>query len=554
MPTGLPIIRYHPALLKDSLNTMVKTPCNPLRDDPYRLLAFGMSFNNVDELAKSSFAIENDDSRRLVGAVEYALQQHTAKGHTVATHQSLKPLVSKLLKSNELAAQALLSGHNKGAFVLNYEHGTYHPTAMLVMEHVVAKRFLKLKAITTDWQHIHDLAYHESVDDLPYPLTPQQSAAVLMAMANGISCITGGAGTGKTTVLKTVLSACNKLQCNVKAIALSGRATMRLHESTGFITSTIAKFLREAPLDGDKYLVVIDEASMIDLQTVYRIVTHINPNTRLLLVGDPDQLPPIGAGLILADIVKSGVIANTMLDIVKRQEGSTGIPEYSNLVKQGRTPPMLSTGNIHFHNVPLEKATDLCVDLYAKHPNQSQIIGATYKAQQGGIDELNRQCQAVCNPNGRQFKFELFGERNYLDIRLNDPVIFTQNDYDAGVQNGTLGRLVSIEQTATHFGTVRVDTGEDIQLTRALLDSIRLGYAISLHKAQGSQFPCIIVPVTNSKMLDRNWVYTVITRAEVELHLVGPAYLFTKAIQRVGALAKRKTHLVNLLSALKNAA
>jgi exodeoxyribonuclease V alpha subunit len=447
-----------------------------------------------------------------------------------------------------LATQALLSGHNKGAFVLNYEHGTYHPTAMLVMEHVVAKRFLKLKEITTDWQHIHDLAYHESVGDLPYPLTPQQSSAVLMTMANGISCITGGAGTGKTSVLRTVLSAYNKLQFNIKAVALSGRAAIRLHESTGFITSTIAKFLREAPLDGNKYLIVIDEASMIDLQTMYRIVTHINPNTRLLFVGDPDQLAPIGAGLILADIVKSGVIANTMLDIVKRQESSTGIPEYSNLVKQGRTPPILSTGNTHFHSVPLEQITDLCVELYVKQENQSQIICATYKAQFGGIDEINRQCQAVCNPNGRQFEFELFGERNYLDIRLNDPVIFTQNDYDAGVQNGTSGRLVSIEQTVTHFGTVRIDTGEDIQLTRALLDSIRPGYAISLHKAQGLQFSRIIVPVTNSTMLDRNWVYTTITKAEVELHLVGPANLLTTVIRRVGATVIRQTHLANLLN------
>jgi len=322
---------------------------------------------------------------------------------------------------------------------------------------------------------------------------------------------------------------------------------MRLHESTGFITSTIAKFLREEPIDCDKYLVVIDEASMIDLQTMYRIVAHINPNTRLLFVGDPDQLAPISTGLILADIAKSGVIANTMLDIVKRQEGSTGIPEYSNLVKQGITPPALSTGNIHFHDVPLAQVTNLCVDLYTAHPEQSQIIGATYKAELGGIDALNRQCQTLCNPNGRQFEFELFGERNYLDIRLNDPVIFTKNDYDAGVQNGTLGRLVSIEQTATHFGVVRIDTGDDIQLTRALLDSIRPGYAISLHKAQGSQFPRIIVPITNSKMLDRNWVYTAITRAEVELHLVGAASLFTTATRRIGATEVRQTNFSNIL-------
>jgi exodeoxyribonuclease V alpha subunit len=368
-----------------------------------------------------------------------------------------------------------------------------------------------------------------------------------MAMENSISCITGGAGTGKTCVLRTVLAAYNKLQYNIKAIALSGRAAMRLYESTGFITSTIAKFLREEPLGEDKCLVVIDEASMIDLQTMYRIVTHISPNTRLLLVGDPDQLAPISAGLILADIVKSGVIANTVLEIVKRQEGATGIPEYSNTVKNGQVPLALNCGNIHFHDVPLAQINEVCVALYAENAQQSQIIGATYKAAQGSINAINQRCQEQCNPNGHQFEFELFGERNYLDIRLNDPVVITQNDYEAGVQNGTLGRLVSIEQTANHFGVIRVDTGEDIQLTRSLLDSIRPGYAISLHKAQGSQFPHVIVPITSSMMLDRNWVYTAITRAEIELHLVGPTCLFVAAIRRVGATARRQTYLSNML-------
>lgn len=518
-----------------------------IKEDPYRLLAFGMSFSKVDALACARFDTEPNDLRRLVGAVEYVLQQHTLKGHTVAMHKDLMPLVTKLLHSKELADKALLCGHKQGAFVYADETGSFHPSAMLIMEHVIAKRFHKLKADITDWQYEHDLAYHDAIRDLPYQLTAQQAGAVHMAMANGIACITGGAGTGKTTVLRTVLRAYNRLQFLVKAIALSGRAAMRLHESTGFTTSTIAKFLREDPLDSGNCLVVIDEASMIDLQTMYRIVTHINPSTRLLFVGDPEQLPPISAGLILADIVKSGVIANTMLDIVKRQEGATGIPEYSNLVKLGQVPPLLSTGCIRFHDVPLAEITNVSVNLFADAPYSSQIIGATYSAEHGGIDELNRHCQALCNSAGQPFEFNLYGQRQCLDIRVNDPVIFTQNDYDAGVQNGTLGWLISAEQTESHFGTVRIDTGEDIRLTQALLDSIRPGYAISLHKAQGSQFQRVIVPITNAKMLDRNWIYTAITRSMYELHLVGPAPLFAAAIKRVGATIRRQTHLSNLL-------
>jgi exodeoxyribonuclease V alpha subunit len=502
----------------------------------------------VDELALKSFGVETDDQRRLQGAVESSLQIHTSNGHTVANHDDIKPILAKLLKSSELAGAALLKSHLKGSFILNYELGTFHPTAMLIMEHVIAKRLLNLTGAPTNWHHEHDQAYHNAIADIPYPLTTQQAASVHMAMANSVSCITGGAGTGKTTVLRTVLMAYNHLQFNIKAIALSGRAAMRMHESTGFITSTIARFLREEPLEGAKYLVVIDEASMLDLQTMYRIVTHITPTTRLLFVGDPDQLPPIGSGLLLADILKSKSIPNTTLDIVKRQKGSTGIPEYSLLIKQGQMPPQLSIGNIYFHDVPAPLITDTCVELYQHQPDVSQIIGATYQGKNGGINELNRRCQDLCNLDGRQLTVNFYGEQQYLDIRENDPIIFTQNDYEASVQNGTLGRLTSVEQTEIHFGTLLTDTGQYIQLTQALLDSIRPGYAISLHKAQGSQFQRVIVPITSSKMVDKNWLYTAITRAEIELHLVGNRALLHKVINRQGHIHKRQTYLAALLN------
>ncbi|HAW8069587.1 TPA: AAA family ATPase, partial [Escherichia coli] len=165
----------------------------------------------------------------------------------------------------------------------------------------------------------------------PYELTKKQIEAVTTCLDNAVSCITGGAGTGKTTVLRTALRAYHQMGFEIHAVALSGRAAMRLHESIGFITSTIAKLLRREPIepssDQPKHLLVIDEASMIDLPTMYRLVNHIHPSVRIIFTGDPDQLPPIGCGKVLADIVLSKAIANTMLDIVKRQKGSTGIPE-----------------------------------------------------------------------------------------------------------------------------------------------------------------------------------------------------------------------------------
>lgn len=381
--------------------------------------------------------------------------------------------------------------------------------------------------------------------ELPYPLLPKQQEAVLTAVGSPISCITGGAGTGKTTVLRTVLRAYAQLGFQVMAVALSGRAAMRLHESIGFETSTIAKLLKDNPIETEtKAILVIDEASMVDLGTMYRIVNHLHPSVRILLVGDPHQLPPIGAGLVLADIIKSGAIANVELDVVKRQDATSGIPEYSRMVRHGEIPPQLSTGCIHFHETSPDTIAQTCTELYRQAPERSRMVAAT----RAMTNDINQRCQQQLNSNAQRLEFSEFGEQFTTDMTLNDPVLFTQNNYDAGVQNGSLGRLISVQQSDKHFGIVKLDDrGEEIELTKALLDSLELGYAVTLHKAQGSQFPRVIVALSDSSMIDRAWLYTAITRAEVELHLVGTKQKMHHAIRSLSAHHTRQTHLAQLL-------
>lgn len=283
---------------------------------------------------------------------------------------------------------------------------------------------------------------------------------------------------------------------------------------------------------------------MIDLSTMYKIVAHISPSVRLLFVGDYNQLPPIGAGLILADIVKSKAIPNTELDIVQRQSETTGIPEYSRMINMGEVPPKLSIGNIHFHDVELEHVAGQCVKLYSQSPNNSQIVAATKKL----TNEINLRCQSLINPAGERLIFEEFGQSFQTDLLLNDPVLFTKNNYDAGVQNGSLGKLTSIDQTELSFGMVKIDdTNEEVPITKPLLDSLEAGYCITLHKAQGSQFKRVIVALSNTKMLDRAWLYTAITRSEDEIHIVGTRTRFEQAIHSLSAHHIRKTHLINLL-------
>jgi exodeoxyribonuclease V alpha subunit len=517
-----------------------------ITENPYRLVTFGMSFSSADKIAQNSFEISNEDPRRLVGAVEDILKKHShSGGHTLASHQDIFIPVSQLLKSKQLASNALQVANASKSYFIDKETGSYHHTPQLVMEKVVAKRLIYLNQTYVDESHEMDVAFHQACADLPYQLTEKQADAVLVSLKNAVSCITGGAGTGKTTVLRTVLKAYHVLGYNISAMALSGRAAMRLHQSIGFRTSTIAAFLRDEPIEGErKNIVVIDEASMIDLPTMYKIVAHISHKVRLLFVGDYNQLPPIGAGLILADIVKSQVIPNTELDIVQRQDATTGIPEYSRMIKQGELPPHISIGNIHFHDVVLEQVASKCVELYSQSPTNSQIVAATKKL----TNEINLQCQSSINPDGERLIFDEFGQFFQTNLLLNDPVLFTKNNYDAGIQNGSLGKLISVEQTEFNFGVVKMDdTNEEVVITKPLLDSLEAGYCITLHKAQGSQFKRVIVALSSTKMLDRAWLYTAITRSEDEIHIIGTRARFEQAVRSLSAHHIRKTHLSKLL-------
>lgn len=523
---------------------------NAIKDNPYHLITFGMSFEKVDRIARDNstggFGLGVEDDRRLIAVVEFSLKKHAGTGgHTVARQTDIQPIIKRLLKGDVLTAKALMIGRNKHTYILDERTGYYHHTALLIMERVVAKRLLKLNGQKIKFDHQFEQAHHHATHDLPFPLAKKQELAVITSLKNSVSCITGGGGTGKTTVLRAVLKGYNAMGYDIKAIALAGRAAKRLHDSIGFATSTIAKFLRDDPIEDNKTIVVIDEASMVDLPTMYRIVIHTSPNVRFLFVGDPNQLPPIGCGLILADIVKSAVIPTTELDIVQRQDASTGIPEYSRMICLGEIPPQISVGHIHFHETSLDNVSQRCLTLYAQAPGNSRIIAATKKT----VNEINWLCQSKLNNRNPRLDFQAFGEKFKTDLFLNDPVLFTQNNFEAEVQNGTLGQLISVEQTYQHYGIVEIeDDGRQVPLTRALLDSLEPGYCITLHKAQGSQFNRVIVALTKSRMLDRAWLYTAITRAEAELHIVGSRERFEQAVRSLSAHHIRQTHLATLLA------
>ncbi|MBA6232408.1 MULTISPECIES: AAA family ATPase [unclassified Colwellia] len=567
-----------------------------IEENPYRLAScFSMKFSEVDQLVRNGFEpnISSADPRRMVAAVSEAIRECTKGGHTVAPYKKLlKQLIEILQKAESIAslnksyikpafsiedlAIAALKAHDKDAYVI-YPDGQYQLTPTYLMENVIALRFLSMNSQKVIWENEDESdALKKAFELSPFPLLDQQKDAVVMTLENRFSAIVGGAGTGKTTVLHAVLTAYEALgyvsnlnlcpdkttiNRNIKTMALSCRAAKRMRDSINksndgvvrerqISATSIYRFLHETVIeDGEgKYLVVIDEASMLDVPTMYHIIINIHPNVRILLVGDHHQLPPIGPGNVLADVVNSGVIPFTELEIVKRQSGVTGIPEYSKLIRKGLIPPELTTGSIYFHEVETDYIADKCAELYALSPSESIVVASTNAL----VKTVNELCQKAVNPNGQAFivtevdYLPEFYKKTLAKLRKDDPILFTEN-VSVDVTNGSLGKLVSVERDKDTFGLIKMDDDDiDVIPDFEMISALELGYTMTVHKAQGSQFPRIIVALQGG-YIDRSWLYTAITRAEIELHIVSTKKKLVEAIEKPPSASKRRTKLKDLL-------
>jgi exodeoxyribonuclease V alpha subunit len=214
---------------------------------------------------------------------------------------------------------------------------------------------------------------------------------------------------------------------------------------------------------------------------------------------------------------------------------------------------MLSSGKIFFHETAVNNIEQKCCELYSKSDIESRVVAPTKKL----VSEINNNIQSSINADGALLEFNLYGQNRFLNIKIGDAVLFTKNHCHIGVQNGTLGTLTSVSpfetesedssQKASYFGKITLDTGEEININEDLLDCIELGYAITLHKAQGSQFPRIIIALKPGKIVDRAWLYTAITRAETEVHIVGSRKDIKAIIETPSNVSKRNSYLVRLL-------
>lgn len=405
-------------------------------------------------------------------------------------------------------------------------------------------------------QTLIDKYYQQIMEKMDFRLSSKQEEAVKTAFQENIMIITGGPGTGKTTIIKEILELYQlilgnnvKFEQNVALLAPTGRAAKRLSESSGLSASTIHRYLGyngmsfEFNEDNQKNenLVIVDETSMMDLPLAYQLITAISPNARIIIVGDVDQLPSIGPGQILKDLIDTSKIKVIRLDEIHRQSNDSTIINLASEVNQGTItmrnlqkthdfsfietlPENLLNNLIYILNASLQKGYNIQKDI--------QILIPMYKGEVG-IDNINKVVQNIVNPLKKNDK-----ELNYLGkkYRINDKIIQLVNRPEHGIMNGDIGYISNfIEGEKEIEGIIAIFDDVKVDIDLEMLADINLAYAITIHKAQGSEFPVVIMPISSSQyiMLKRKLVYTAITRAKQKLILLGDSNLLKTASLRI---------------------
>ena len=535
-----------------------------LKTNPYKLVedVDGIGFLSADRIAQK-IGIAKDSPFRFRAGVLYALKQNSDKnGNTYITKQLLISEVAKILgidtETNKIddILQVLLEECKIKEFVQEDE-----PCVMLTnyyfMENMSAQKLLRLKYDFGEQKLdlSDDIKEYELVNDIY--LHSRQIDAVNMAVNNGVSVITGGPGTGKTTIVRCLLSCFKKLGKKCMLLAPTGRASKRLSDSTDEDASTIHRALElnfqteegksvfsrneDNPLFAD--VIIVDEVSMVDSQLMYNLLRAVKYGSQVVLVGDKDQLPSVGAGNVLGDILSSGVIPVVELTEIYRQANKSYIITNAHLINDGKMPILDNTSDDFFFESRKEPEEILhtCIALVTMRlpkyfhiePEKIQVL-APMKIGVCGVDNLNKELQKMINP-ARVDKLEI--QLPNTTYRVGDKVMQTANNYEQewekilpegifehgrGVFNGDSGTIKNIS-TLTGEITVEFEDGRTAIYAKEDINELMLSYAITIHKSQGSEFPVVVMPIISgtSTILTRNLLYTAVTRAKKTVVLVG---------------------------------
>jgi len=583
------------SLSKKIYNIFRENTLEVINENPYKLIknVKGIGFLKADEIALKN-NLDKNSPYRIESAILYVLTQKAINfGHVYYPKEKLTNEVSKLIGvETELIEPVYMNLLLSSEVVIDnsFEESNIYLDYLYVSESYIASKLAKM-ALNDDFKILFDIEkeIREAIKSLSIKLSKIQIDAIKSCFEENISIITGGPGTGKTTIINTISKIYLDNGYNIFLCAPTGRAAKRIEETTGIEAKTIHRMLgyipssyddighfeynEDNPLDTD--VIIIDEMSMVDVVLFEKLLRGMKDNTRLVIVGDVDQLPSVGAGNVLRDLINSKKIKYTKLVDIFRQSESSNIIVNAHKINNGQEP-ILNEKNSDFFFLKTETPAitrNVVVDLISKRlPNAygydfSKDIQILTQSRKGicGVFELNRLLQDILNPKTETTDELLVGNKLF---RVNDKVMQTKNNYNLsffdsdgeenfGVYNGDMGHIIFIDKSSKKL-TVEMDDNRVIDYTIEDLDNLELAYAITIHKSQGSEFKSVIIPMFDGYRLlqTRNLLYTAITRAKENIVLVGDKNVMNNMIRnntinsRYSNLENRIKHFYGLVEEL----
>jgi exodeoxyribonuclease V alpha subunit len=533
---------------------------------PYRLAldVRGVGFKTADRMARS-LGIAGDHPERVQAGVAHVLESLAGDGHVASPRTALVEKAAQLLEVDSAHVEAAIDALTAAERVV-VEGDVVFSSRLHAAEVGVAECLQALLSSPARSLPGLDASLEAFEAAAKVTLAPEQRRAVEAAARDKVVVVTGGPGVGKTTIVRAVLSVFERARLSVRLAAPTGRAAKRLAETTRRPASTIhrlleydprlRKFVRDADKPLDAEAVIVDEASMIDVELALALLSAIPPEARLVIVGDSDQLPSVGPGAVLRDVIDSGAVPTVRLARIFRQAEESRIVSNAHAILRGQMPEGASadTPNADFFVIQrrdpdeaartvLELVTERIPKRFGVSPRDDvQVLTPMHRGPVGTM-ALNKALQASLNPRGPAI------ERRGLPYRVGDKVMQTKNDHDNDVYNGDLGVIARVEPNDEKL-VVRFDDRE-VVYEDSDIDLLTLAYATSIHKSQGSEYPVVVVPLltTHFVMLSQNLLYTAVTRAKRLCVLVADP----RALRLALSETRREERVTRLASRLRGA-